>query len=141
MKLYCNECRKLVHPIAEKDSEGEIHRWDCPHCGRGVGCHPGGAPLGSIPTDEMARLRIEIHNTIDPLWQLGYANRGWIYARLSKIVGHEYHTATATLQELKTILPAAEILVKEVLNGTIKDTGKETNGETEAHNGGVPMPF
>jgi hypothetical protein len=120
-KIHCCECNAKVAARLTNGREMYPHRtdlaslpfWVCDACHNFVGCHHKTAnrtkPLGCIPTVELKKLRQEIHRAIDPLWKSKMISRNRLYARLSKILGRQYHTADIrTVNEAKLILTAAK---------------------------------
>lgn len=118
MKLWCCECRDDVEARLTSGAEVYPHRpdlasrprWKCDGCGNHVGTHHKTEnptrPLGNIPSAEIKKARIAIHNLIDPAWKNGKVKRRAIYAHLSDKIGREYHTG-----EIKTIEEARAIWV------------------------------
>lgn len=102
MKIYCCKCGKEVESVHVTGKEIYPHRPDlydlkfymCSICKCYVGTHKkSGNPLGTIPSKEIKRLRIEIHNKyLDPLWKSGKFKRNDLYKELSQLVCKEYHT-------------------------------------------------
>lgn len=85
----------IVYPH-RKDLK-HLYFYKCPICGNFVGCHKGTKkPLGVIPTPELKKARIQVHNKLDPLWKSGKHSRKFIYKILSKHLGWEYHTGMTT---------------------------------------------
>ena len=78
MILYCVNCKKDIEGILTSGKEIYPHRKDlynlkfykCPVCGNYVGCHKGTEkPLGCIPSRELKRYRMSVHDILDPLWK------------------------------------------------------------------------
>lgn len=116
MNIYCCEC---AHEVIARLTDGKeiyLHRedlhnlpfWKCDYCKNYVGCHHKTKnrtkPLGNIPNKELKNARQHIHKILDPLWQSRKYKRGALYAKLSKDIGYEYHTA-----EIKTLDEARKI--------------------------------
>jgi hypothetical protein len=121
MKLFCCQCNADVEARLTDGMETYPHRpdlyslpfWICNTCHSFVGCHhkteERTKPLGCIPSDEVKLLRQKIHKALDPLWMEGKHSRKYIYARLTEVLGREYHTAeirnkteaNAVLEKLK----------------------------------------
>ena len=105
MKIYCCQCKTKVEARLTNGREIYPHRddlyglpfWKCDACGNHVGCHhktkDRTRPLGHIPNKEIRNARKHIHALIDPLWKSGKLKRKDLYARISKQIGWEYHTA------------------------------------------------
>jgi len=116
MNIYCCECKKDVLACLITGQRAYPHRkdlnhlpfWQCPVCSNFVGCHhktkTPTKPLGNIPNQEIKNARKLIHRLLDPLWQSKKMNRGHLYAKLSKALGYEYHTA-----EIKSIEDARKV--------------------------------
>lgn len=96
----------------------DLKMYECPHCHGRVGVHKGATkPLGCIPTPEMKRARIIVHNLIDPLWRSGKIERGRLYKMLSDELGYPYHTGeTKSIEELREVYKAI-IKIKKNHNG------------------------
>lgn len=90
----------------------------CPHCGGYVGCHPHTInPLGVIPTEEIRKGRLYVHNIIDPLWKKKLIKRGEIYRRLSEAVGHTYHNGECCdIEDLRKAYAEAKRIRDEVFH-------------------------
>lgn len=85
--------------------------WKCGGCGNFVGCHhktkDRTKPLGCIPTKAIKDARKRIHTILDPLWKTGRMKRGHIYAKLSDVIGRQYHTAEIrSVEEARTVYRA-----------------------------------
>lgn len=105
MELYCCGCAKEVDAVLTDGKEIYPHRpdlyalpfWKCAGCNNFVGCHhktkDRTKPLGCIPTKEIKDARRKIHAVLDPLWESGKMSRKHIYARLTELLGRQYHTA------------------------------------------------
>lgn len=104
-KIYCVGCESEVNARLTNGKEIYSHRadlsslpfWKCDVCGGYVGCHhktsKPNKPLGVIPTPLIRRLRNQIHDVLDPLWQSGAFSRKKVYSILKDSLGREYHTA------------------------------------------------
>lgn len=101
--IWCCHCH---HDVAARPTTGRDvypHRpdladwrgWSCPHCHNYTGVHRStGEPLGTIPTQEIRRARMELHDLIDPVWQTGLVSRSKLYQLVSKELGlANYHIA------------------------------------------------
>lgn len=116
MKLWCCQCADHVDARLTSGAEvyphrpdlADVPRWICDGCGNHVGTHHKTAdrtrPLGNIPSAEIKRARILIHELIDPAWKSGKVKRGKLYGHLSKALGREYHTG-----EIKTLEEARDV--------------------------------
>lgn len=116
MNIYCCGCQKDVEARLTDGLEiyphypmlGGLPFWKCYTCGNYVGCHHKTAdrtrPLGNIPTQELREARKAIHSLLDPMWKHKKVSRGMIYAKISKHLGHAYHTG-----ELRTIEEARNV--------------------------------
>ena len=105
MIIYCCGCQKEIEATLTNGKEIYPRRpdlwalpfWKCPACSNYVGCHhktkDRTKPLGCIPTPEIKNARRHIHTLLDSLWKTGKIRRKELYARLSKELGYEYHTA------------------------------------------------
>ncbi|HEY0842424.1 zinc-finger-containing protein [Methylotenera sp.] len=105
MRLFCCQCDIDVEARLTDGMETYPHRedlydlpfWKCDACRNFVGCHhktsEPNKPLGCIPSAEVKELRKQIHANLDPLWMDGKHSRKYIYARLTEVIGREYHTA------------------------------------------------
>lgn len=106
MLIHCCGCNKTTEANLVSGFEVYKHRkdlaslpfWQCPQCLNFVGCHhktkDRTRPLGTIPTPEIKRLRMEIHSILDPMWKDGDIGRKELYSYLNKNLGYEYHTAS-----------------------------------------------
>jgi len=110
VNIYCIACGVDVDARLTDGKEIYPHRpdlyslpfWKCDKCGGFVGCHHKTknrtAPLGNIPTNEIRQARKRIHAVLDPIWKSGKVSRKDLYAKLTDVLGRQYHTA-----ELKSI--------------------------------------
>lgn len=127
MKLWCCQCQKDVEARLTNGAEIYPHRpdlasqprWKCDGCGNHVGTHHKTSeptkPLGNIPSPELKRARIFIHDLIDPAWKNGMTSRKAIYAHLSKAIGREYHTGEIrTIEEARAVYSAAREFLKQL---------------------------
>lgn len=124
--IWCCSCSRDVEARLTSGAEvyphrpdlADVPRWKCDDCGNHVGTHHKTAdrtrPLGNIPSPEIKRARIKIHELIDPVWKSGQMKRGKLYAQLSKALGYEYHTG-----EIKTIDEARNVyrVARNLING------------------------
>jgi len=120
LKIYCCGCEGEIEARLTDGTEIYAHRadlhqlpfWKCDKCNNFVGCHHKTKnrtkPLGCIPTQEIRNARKHIHSVLDPIWQSGKVDRKTIYARLTDVLGKQYHTA-----EIKSI-EEARIVYKTV---------------------------
>jgi len=114
--IYCVGCNTTVSARLTNGKERYPHRpdlydipfWRCDGCGNYVGCHwktsKPTRPLGCIATPELLKARKAIHALLDPLWESGRMPRGKAYARISRELGHEYHTG-----ELRSLEEARDV--------------------------------
>lgn len=125
MKIYCCGCEKKVTARLTDGAEVYPHRsdlhdlpfWKCNACGNFVGCHHKTKnrtnPLGIIPTKEIKAARQRIHRILDPIWQSGKMPRKVVYAKLSKLLGWNYHTASIkSVSEAREVYRAIEGMVE-----------------------------
>jgi hypothetical protein len=124
-QIYCCGCQKNVAARLTGGQEIYPHRkdlyslpfWKCDSCKNFVGCHHKTKnrtrPLGVIPTPEIKKARSHIHRILDPLWKSGRFKRKDIYAKLSKHINQEYHTA-----EIRDIDTARSVysFIKKITN-------------------------
>lgn len=114
--IWCCACGKDVDARLTNGAEvyphrpdlADIPRWRCDDCGNHVGTHhktkTPTKPLGNIPSAEIKKARIKIHQLIDPVWQSGRMKRSTLYASMSKQLGYKYHTG-----EIRTVEEARKI--------------------------------
>ena len=123
--IYCCQCGKPQNCEIRKGSDIYPNRPDlarkwfyqCPKCHQWIGCHPGTKnPLGVIPTQEMKKARMIIHDLIDPLWKKGIISRGKLYRLISKELHIEhYHTGwTRSLRECRDVYRAATKIINRL---------------------------
>ena len=122
--LYCCGCDIEVTARLTDGSEVYPHRpdlykknfWKCDICKNFVGTHNDGSvkPLGVIATQEIKRLRMDIHRIIDPIWKSKRARRGSVYKKLSTLLGYSYHTANIrSVREAEIVLSYAYKIQEE----------------------------
>lgn len=116
MKLWCCTCQSDVEARLTDGREvyphrpdlADLPRWKCDGCGNSVGTHHKTAdrtrPLGNIPSPELKKARMHIHDLIDPVWRDKRMKRGKLYGEISRRLGYEYHTG-----EIKTIDEARRV--------------------------------
>jgi hypothetical protein len=128
MKIYCVQCQNDVDARLTDGVEiyphrpdlGELPFWKCDACKNYVGCHHKTSdrtkPLGNIPNKEIKAARQHIHKILDPLWQSGQLKRGQLYARVSKAICYQYHTA-----EIRSVDEARRIynVIREIAKGAL----------------------
>ena len=125
MQIWCCQCQRDVEARLTTGAEvyphrpdlADLLRWKCDGCGGHVGTHRKSMdptkPLGNIPTPEIQRARIHIHNLIDPAWKARVVRRGAIYAHLSEKLGREYHTAKLkTIDDARAMYAAARDFIR-----------------------------
>lgn len=123
MKIYCCNCCEEKECNLVKGNEIYPHRGDlsylnlyqCPVCKKYVGCHPNSKkPLGVIPTEDMKRARMMIHELIDPLWKTKKIKRDELYCLIAKELGiKEYHTGwTRSIEQCQDVYRASLKLMK-----------------------------
>ena len=116
-KCYCGSSSHLDTnaKIYNGKEYGNGKIWLCdrfPDCRGSVGTHPDGSPLGSICDPETKRLRMQVHDLIDPIWQNDTTRskkkaRGSVYGWMSRITGvHPYHTGNLTKEQCLVALEA-----------------------------------
>jgi hypothetical protein len=126
MKLWCCHCKKDIEARLTNGAEvyphrtdlADLPRWICDVCKNHVGTHYKTAtptkPLGNIPSSEIKRARIALHDLIDPVWKSGAVSRGNIYTLISKQLGYQYHTGELkTLDEARHVYKVAQQIINE----------------------------
>lgn len=125
LSLWCCGCERETLPKLVTGQEIYPHRPDlfekafyrCPQCLNHVGCHKSGDPLGSIPNQEIRKLRQQIHAALDPIWKSGSMSRSAVYRHISKAIGREYHTGNVnSVQEAEVVLRIIERLMRDHAN-------------------------
>jgi len=122
--IECLECNREVHARLTNGKEIYPHRSDlayknfyiCDICKNYVGCHPNTKqPLGFIPSKEVRRARLLIHQILDPLWKKGLIKRGKAYKYLSDVMGYQYHNGELrSIEEARKAYSAVVRLHKEI---------------------------
>lgn len=138
-RIHCCGCGTTVRARLTNGREIYPHRpdladlpfWRCDGCGNHVGCHhktnDPTRPLGNIPTPEIRDARKHIHAQLDPLWQNGTLKRGQVYARLSRALGRQYHTAEVrTIEEAREVYRAVAAIARVAVK-TSASRGKVNN--------------
>lgn len=134
MHLYCCGCEKQVVPTlvsgdeVYKGREDLKHKklWKCDFCGNYVGCHKykqeeHPRPLGCIPTAEIRKARMHIHEKLDPMWQSKKLTRRQVYAMLSERLGYTYHTGTlVSIDECRRVYRILITMTKELNNAQME---------------------
>lgn len=127
MKIYCCNCKENINSVLTTGKYVYPHRNDlmslwfhkCPKCGKFIGCHPNTKkPLGVIPTDEMKKARIIIHDKMDYYWKNGKVSRHDMYKMMSKELGIvSYHTGyTKSIEECRKVYRALMNVIKRIEN-------------------------
>ena len=127
--IYCCECGKEVDARLTSGEEIYPHRkdlyllpfWKCDACNNYVGCHHKSTnptrPLGIIPNQDIRNSRKHIHGLIDPLWKSKKIGRSELYAKLSKKLGRQYHTADIrSIEEARLIYREVGLIISELQN-------------------------
>ena len=120
MHIYCCACERTMSTTQVSGERVYPHLpslflkrfWQCDGCGNFVGTHEkgtqAGQPLGCIPTPQIKKIRMAIHNKLDPIWKCRVMSRTAVYKLMSKCMGHEYHTANLrTVEEANQALEHA----------------------------------
>lgn len=100
-RVICPACGLEANWIPNEEVYGRRYGksymcYYCRKCDYYVGCHNNTRkPLGTMVGKELRKLRMQVHTKIDPLWKSGKATRGQLYAQISKVLGHQYHTGKA----------------------------------------------
>jgi hypothetical protein len=102
----CDDCKSLnIKYEADIDSNRLWpYVWRCLDCKAKVGCHPGtDHPLGYMANPYVRRLRAELHDLIDPIWEYKLATRSEIYNWLARELGLEgvAHISQLPIHQLK----------------------------------------
>lgn len=118
MRIFCVECdkyitAKLVTGAMIYEDSPKVARdkfWMCNSCKNYVGCHKNAnknklKPLGVIANKDLRKIRMMIHEIIDPIWREEKMKRGEVYAIISNELGYKYHTG-----ELNSIDEADRVL-------------------------------
>lgn len=103
--IYCNNCKKetICKLIYSKIYKSYYYQCDCKAVTKahvtGTGTNRRFRPMGTIPTNNIAKMRVEIHNKLDAKWKPSgrhrvNGRRDRIYKYLSKSIGEEYHTGS-----------------------------------------------
>lgn len=126
-QIWCCSCHQDVQAELVTGAAIYPHRrdlahkpmWRCPACGSYIGCHPGTKnPLGTIPSPELRRARILIHDLIDPVWRERHLSRREVYAAMSQRLGWTYHTGNLrTLEEARQAYRAAREIIRGIRGG------------------------
>lgn len=127
MDIECVACDGVVQAELTNGADVYPHRedladlpfWKCPTCNNYVGCHhktqDRTRPLGIIPSPELREARRTIHKVIDPMWKKRHIPRDAVYARLTKVLGREYHTADLrNLDEARRVYVEARKMSKTI---------------------------
>lgn len=134
--IYCARCENNV--IANQITGKEVYPHlshlsklkfrECLECYGFVSSNKRtGEPLGIIATDEMKKLRMRIHETIDPIWKEGLISRSEVYTKMSRALGiSRYHTANLrTLEEHNKALVEAKILSSSIINSFMSKSNNQ----------------
>ena len=98
--VFCCVCNQDVNVNRVTGRDIYPHRKDlyhlsliqCEKCKSHAGCHQNnGKPLGSIPTPELRKLRVQLHARFDYLWKSKQLTRFQAYQQMSEILGKEFH--------------------------------------------------
>jgi hypothetical protein len=124
MRIFCAGCGTFVEARRTTGEELYPRREDlafarffvCDTCGAFVGTHKGvWEPLGCLATPEIKRWRKQIHALLDPLWHSGKISRKRLYKRISREIGHEYHTGDiSSAEEGKRIYEVVKAIKDEL---------------------------
>ncbi|MCK9461627.1 MAG: zinc-finger-containing protein [Proteobacteria bacterium] len=129
-KIYCAGCEKFVRPSETTGEEIYPHREDlyekkflkCDTCGN-YKAFDGEKYPTLIPTPELRRARMAIHEILDPLWKEKKIKRGQAYAFISHRIGRTFHNETIrTIDEARE---AYEIVLRLKDNIDHGDRGRK----------------
>ena len=125
--IWCCGCNADVQARLANGAEIYPHRldlaelpfWRCDHCKNFVGCHHKTKnrtqPLGIIATPDIKRARQHIHRILDPIWKDGRLSRKHLYARLTKTLGRQYHTAELrSVDEARAVYRAVQEIARDI---------------------------
>lgn len=125
--IFCCACATDIPARLTDGREIYPHRpdlfdlpfWRCDTCRNHVGCHHKTAdrtnPLGCIPDAEMKKARSHIHARLDPIWKEKRLDRKHLYARLTEVLGRQYHTAELrTIAEARAVYAAVVVIEREL---------------------------
>lgn len=128
--IYCTNCNDNVEAEMVSGLDVYPHRPDlsklrfyrCPVCANFVGTHKGTPrPLGCIPSPELKRARIAVHNKMDRLWKSKLIRRTALYSQISKMMGYTYHNGeTRTVEECEKALKIIEQIESDLLINKIE---------------------
>lgn len=127
MRLWCCQCQQDVTARLTDGREvyphrpdlAKLPRWICDGCRNSVGTHHKTdnptRPLGNIPSPEIKRARMHIHDLLDPAWKSKRIKRGALYGALSARLGYEYHTGEIrTVDEARRVYRVALDYLREL---------------------------
>lgn len=108
--MNCPYCNNLANYGPNEEWYGKRYGrsymcYYCKPCDAYVGTHNNTSkPLGTMANKELRQFRMKVHQKIDPLWKTGKYSRRGLYSKLSKLLGHEYHTGESDVETCKKIL-------------------------------------
>ncbi len=127
MRIWCCACQADVDARLTSGVEVYPHRvdlgalplWKCDACGNHVGTHhktdQPTRPLGVIPSPEVRRARMLIHDLIDPVWRSGKVRRQALYTAIGKKIGRKYHTADVrSIEDAREAYRAAQDVLRDL---------------------------
>ena len=124
MEIYCCNCKEVVDAKLVDGNSVYPHRPDlydksfyiCEKCHNFVGCHKDGTPLGTIPSPEIKRYRMQLHSMMDPLWKNKIITRAKLYELISSKLGYRYHNGeTRSVDECKKVLSIVKQLKEDLM--------------------------
>ena len=90
------------------ESKGEWpYCYYCDDCGAMVTCHPNTyAPMGKMANSAVRRMRVRLHELLDPIWQNNWLTRYDCYVWLGKELGikEECHISNLNHDQIKLAL-------------------------------------
>lgn len=114
---YCGQSAYLrPNAVVYGKSYGNGLAWICstyPTCGGYMGAHPDGRPLGTIVDKATKKLRMKVHDLVDPLWKnatngrSNRRNRGSVYGWARRVMGfgdRHFHVGELTADECRKAL-------------------------------------
>lgn len=110
IKVYCPYCGNEAKWVENRFIYGKNYgrsymAYLCKPCDAFVGCHNNTRkPLGTLANRELRNLRKKVHAYIDMFWKTGRLQRKYVYARITKELGFQYHTGESDIETCKKIL-------------------------------------
>jgi competence CoiA-like predicted nuclease len=87
LKFNCEHCNSEVKYYSRK------HEYSCSSCKAKVTAHADMMPKGTLVSKRFAKIRVQLHQELDEIWQSGAMTRNEVYRKLSRKISYKSKAA------------------------------------------------